>query len=62
MAAKPRGRRRAAERGKQMTSVELPPALLLRARLYAVRHRMTFRALVEEALRARLARKEDEKE
>jgi hypothetical protein len=42
-----------------MTSIELPPALLMRARLYALRHRTTFRALVEEALRDRLARKEE---
>ena len=40
-----------------MTSIELPPELLTRARIYAIRQRTTFRALVEQALRDLLARK-----
>ena len=42
-----------------MTTIELPPKLLAQARIYAIRHGTTFRALVEEALRDRLARQED---
>jgi hypothetical protein len=42
-----------------MTSVELPPALLKRARLYATARGITVRELIEQALRARLARKEN---
>jgi len=41
-----------------MTSIELPPALLKAARVYAAEHGLTLRALVEQALRDRLARKE----
>ena len=59
MAAARRTRRRAGARGKKMTTIELPPALLARARIYAIRHDTTFRALTEEALRDRLTRKED---
>jgi hypothetical protein len=41
-----------------MTTVELPPDLLKQARLYATARGITFREFIEEALRARLARKE----
>ena len=42
-----------------MTSIELPPDLYAAARLYAIRHGMTFRAFVERTLREVLARKEE---
>jgi hypothetical protein len=38
-----------------MTSVELPPPLLKAARVYAARHGLTLRTLIEEALRDRVA-------
>lgn len=44
-----------------MTSVELPPDLLKRARTYAAERGITLRALIEQALRARLANKEDKR-
>jgi predicted DNA binding CopG/RHH family protein len=59
MAAKPRARRSAAERGRRMTSLELPPDLLRRARIAAAERGLPFRAFVEQALRDALARKED---
>lgn len=55
MAAKRWVRRTPAERGRTMTTIELPPALLKRARLYAADRGITFRALVEQALRGVLA-------
>lgn len=58
MAAKPRVRRTAEERGRQMTSLELPPDLLHRARVAAAERGLPFRAFVEQALRDALARKE----
>jgi hypothetical protein len=42
-----------------MTTIELPVPLLKRARIYAVQHDTTLRALVERGLRYILARKED---
>ena len=51
-------RRLPVTRGRKMTSVELPPALLKAARLHAAKQRITLRALIEQALRDRLA-KED---
>lgn len=45
-------------RGRKMTSVELPPRLLKAARVFATKQGITLRALIEEALRDRLA-KED---
>jgi len=41
-----------------MTTIELSPALLKAARVYAAQHGLTLRVLVEQALRDRLARKE----
>lgn len=58
MADKPRAKRTAAERGRRMTTLELPPDLLRRARIVAAERGITFRALVEQALRNFLARKE----
>jgi hypothetical protein len=52
-------RRLPATRGKRMTSVELPPELLKEARLHAAAYGITLRELIEEALRHRLAQKED---
>jgi hypothetical protein len=57
MAAKQR-RRTATHRGKIMTSVELPPKLHERVRIYAVRTRTSLRAVIEEALLDLLRRKE----
>jgi hypothetical protein len=42
----------------RMTTIELPPALHEAARVYAIRHRVSFRQLVEEGLRTVLAREE----
>ena len=42
-----------------MTTIELPEALVKRARIYAIRRGTTLRALVEQGLRHVLARKED---
>ena len=42
------------------TTVTLPVELMQRAKIAAIRRRTTFKALVEEGLRAVLARKEDE--
>jgi hypothetical protein len=50
-------RRLPAARGRTMTSVELPPALLKAARIYAALHGLTLRALIEQTLRDRLAEK-----
>lgn len=58
MADKPRARRTAAERGRRMTTLELPPDLLHRARVAAAERGIALRAFVEEALRDALARKE----
>jgi predicted HicB family RNase H-like nuclease len=44
-----------------MTSVELPPDLHERARLYAVRHKTSLRALLEQGLRELLRREERRK-
>ena len=41
-----------------MTTLELPPELLHRARVAAAERGLPFRTLVEQALRAFLARKE----
>ena len=41
-----------------MTTIELPPDLLKQARLCATAQGITFREFIQEALRARLARKE----
>jgi hypothetical protein len=41
-----------------MTAIELPPDLLHQARVAAAERGLPFRALVEQALRAFLARKE----
>ena len=59
MAAKQRALRTPAERGMYMTTVELPDTLVRRARIHAIRHRTTLRALIEQGLREVLARKED---
>jgi hypothetical protein len=61
MAAKQRAKRDAAARGMRMTTIELPPALHEAARVYAIRHRMTFRQLVEQGIRTVMARKESER-
>ena len=58
MADQPRERRTAAERGRRMTTLELPPDLLHRARVAAAERGLPFRAVVEQALRTFLARKE----
>ena len=58
MAAKSRAKRTASERGRRMTTLELPPDLLHRARVAAAERGLPFRALVEQALRAFLAHKE----
>ena len=42
-----------------MRTIELPVALLKRARIYPVQHDTTLRALVERGLRDILARKEE---
>jgi hypothetical protein len=42
-----------------MTTIELPPDLLRQARIYAARRGVTLRALIEQALRNALARKEE---
>ena len=42
-----------------MTSLELPPDLLRRARIAAAERGLPLRAFVEQALRDALARKED---
>ena len=55
----PPPRRFPATRGKRITSVELPPELLKAARVYAAKHGITLRELIEESLRARLAGKEN---
>ena len=55
----PARRRLPATRGKRITSVELPPELLKAARVYAAKHGITLRELIEESLRARLAGKEN---
>jgi len=59
MAAKRRTRRSAGDRGMHMRTIELPVALLKRARIYPVQHDTTLRALVERGLRDILARKEE---
>jgi len=41
-----------------MTTLELPPDLVKRARIFAAEHGLPLRALVEQALRDFLARKE----
>jgi predicted transcriptional regulator len=43
----------------RMTTVELPDALVKRARIYAIQRRTTLRALIEQGLRDVLARKEE---
>ena len=53
-----RAKRTAAERGRHMTTLELPPDLVKRARIFAAEHGLPLRALVEQALRDFLARKE----
>jgi hypothetical protein len=59
MAAKPRRhRRKPVDRGKIITSIELPPDLHEYARVYAIRHKTSFRAVIEEALRDWLRRKD----
>ena len=55
----PARRRLPATRGKRITSVELPPELLKAARVYAAKHGITLRELIEETLRTRLAGKEN---
>ncbi len=59
MAAQPR-RRTATNRGMVMTTVELPPDLHERARVFAVRQKTSLRALIEQGLRE-LLRKEERK-
>ena len=53
-------RRRARKAGEELvlTSLRLPRSLLARARIHAIRTRTTLRAMVEQALRDVLARKE----
>jgi hypothetical protein len=58
MADKPRARRTAAERGRHMTTLELPPDLVKAARIYGAERGLPLRVVVEQALRAFLARKE----
>jgi len=58
VADQPRAKRTAAERGRHMTTLELPPDLVKRARIFAAQQGLPLRALVEQALRDFLARKE----
>ena len=58
MAGQSRTKRTPAERGRHMTTLELPPDLVKRARIFAAEHGLPLRALVEQALRDFLARKE----
>ena len=58
MAAKPK--RTAAHRGNIMTTVELPPNLHERARVFAIRRKTTLRAMLEQGLRD-LLRKEEKR-
>jgi hypothetical protein len=58
LASMPAPRRLPVARGKRITSVELPPELLKAARVYAAKHGITLRELIEETLRARLAGRE----
>lgn len=55
-----RRQRRAAARGRTMTTVELPPALLKSARVLAADRGTTLRALIEEGLRAQLSAEQEE--
>jgi hypothetical protein len=55
-----KGRRaREAEAGLMTTTVTLPRALMERAKIAAIKRRITFKMLVQEAIREHLARKED---
>src|SRR5207253_10021906 len=60
LAPKRRGRRTAAQRGRIMTTVELPPDLHEEARIYSVKHRVPLRRLLEDGLRELLARQTKE--
>jgi post-segregation antitoxin (ccd killing protein) len=55
-ATQPRAKKRRPE--TMVTTIELPRDLYQRAKIQAVLDHTTFRALVEQALRAALARKE----
>ena len=59
MADQRRAKRTAAERGRHMTTVELPPELVRAARIYGAERGFPLRVVVEQALRAFLARKEN---
>ena len=56
----PHKRRVMKRRGEEMTTtVTLPVELMQRVKIEAVRRQTSFKALVEEGIRAVLARKED---
>ena len=60
IATMPNKRRVKKRRGEEMTTtVTLPVELIQRARIEAVKRQTSFKALVEEGIRAVLARKED---
>ena len=57
----PNQRRVKRRRGEEMTTtVTLPVELMQRARIAAIQRRTSFKALVEEGLRAVLARQKEE--
>ena len=60
LAAMPNKRRVRKRRGEELTTtVTLPVELMLRAKIEAVKRQTSLKALVEQGLRAVLARKED---
>jgi post-segregation antitoxin (ccd killing protein) len=61
LASMPNKRRVKRQRGEEMTTtVTLPVELMQRARVAAVKRQTSFKALVEEGLRAVLARQKEE--
>ena len=61
IATMPNKRRVKRRRGEEMTTtVTLPVELMERAKIAAIRRQTSFRALVEEGLRAVLARQKEE--
>jgi len=61
LATMPNKRRVKKRRGEEMTTtVTLPVELIQRARIEAIKRQTSFKALVEEGLRAVLAREKEE--
>ena len=61
LASMPHKRRVKKRRGEEMTTtVTLPVELMERAKIAAIRRQTSFKALVEEGLRAVLARQKEE--